>query len=385
MYVSRWAEEKIKKLFDIFPVVVLTGPRQVGKTTTAKMFSEEGAYVNFDDIYVLHSAKIDPKSIIPDSELVVIDEVQRFPEILLVIKEIVDKDANRKFLLTGSSSLLVMKGVSESLAGRAGYVTMYPFTIGEVMEKPPNLPDLLKGEVSDAEPPGFSFSDLLKKGLFPKPFFMDGGWNEWYRMYVTTYVEKEFRMLSNIVDLSSFASFMVMSFHSISSLFNESEIAKEIGVSQPTVHRYSSILTSLNISIKLPVFSKSSGGVKKRVKLYAIDPALVRYTLHLDLTEEWEGKLLENLVFNQLKVQIDIMNGQLFYYRSKNLEVDFLVKKGEILTLFEVKRSGTTLRTLKRLVETKKDLNATAAYIVTIEGKPRELSSGVWEIPFWMI
>ncbi|BER93028.1 ATP-binding protein [Atrimonas thermophila] len=386
MYVHRWVEERAKNLLEQFQVVVVVGARQVGKTTMIKNLFPDAYYLNFDDVYTLHLAREDPKAVIPDSEMVLIDEVQRLPDILLVVKEIVDSERNRHFVLTGSSALLLSKEISESLAGRAVYLKLYPFSIGEVVERGPTLSYLLKGEILGVKPPDFDLREVFARGLFPRAFFMEKNWREWYTTYVSTYMEKEFRTLQGVIDLSAFASFLVESFSTISSLLNETEIAKHIGISQATVYRYLSVMESLMVMEKITQYGSLRKSLRKRKKVYVIDSALVRHFLKIDPEREWFGKLLENFVYYQLKIQADLLGAQIFYLREKNFDLDFVVTLNKEVALFEVKASDKpSLSDIKKIASAKKELNANVAYIVCPLEKVIQLARGVYILPWYYI
>lgn len=137
IFKKRWIAEKLKEAVSFSPVTVLTGARQTGKSTllTHEQPFQSWRYVTMDDLDVMAIATKDPGAIIEDSEPLIIDEVQKAPTLLSAIKRVVDQDRSRKFILSGSSNLLLMKGVSETLAGRAIYFDLFPFTYGEYKQK----------------------------------------------------------------------------------------------------------------------------------------------------------------------------------------------------------------------------------------------------------
>jgi len=385
MYVKRWLEEKIKGYLKIFPVVVVIGPRQSGKTTMVKKVFKEAQYINFDDVYTLYTARKDPKSVIPYHDIVILDEVQRLPDILLAIKEIVDNEQGRRFVITGSSNLLMMSKISETLAGRAAYVKLRPFTLGEVMGFHPTLDELVNGKIPDRKM-DLDLFEVIKKGLFPRAFLMDEGWDEWYRMYMATYVEKDVRSLQNILDYTPFAAFVTSLMYNISEILNESEISRELGIPQNTISRYLSLLETLMIFERVPRYDSRGKGLKKRKKVYAVDTGLVCNVLRIEPEDPWKGKLFENLMYLQLVSQAEFFGYEIFYYRDNELEVDFLVKSDKGITLFEIKASENIgLIDIKKLINAFDRTKANYAYIVYMGKTIQRISNKIFIIPWFLL
>ncbi|RLA98676.1 MAG: ATP-binding protein [Deltaproteobacteria bacterium] len=355
IYRKRWLSSLLATAVKDHPEVVLTGARQVGKST---LLAYEGPFkdwhrVDLDDLDLLHQAERDPTSLWVGVDQVVIDEVQRAPGILHGIKREVDRDRSRKrFLLSGSANLLLMQRVSESLAGRAVYFVLLPMSLGEMKGRghPSWFFDLFKGKAPSFSAP-FPSEDPIKvmlRGFMPPLLFLEGleAWIKWWEGYVATYIERDLRQLSQIDSLSNFRAVMEHLSLRTGQVLNQTEVARDSGVSQPTVHRYTTLLEVSHLLYRLPAFYRSrSKRLIKSPKVYWLDPALPSFLMGLHEQEALfqareVGALFENLVFLHLQalVQLLVPRPRLYYWRTvTGREVDFVIEWGRRLVAVEVK------------------------------------------------
>lgn len=401
-YKKRLIGDKIKKAIDSFPIVVLTGARQVGKSTFLKKEFPDFKYLNLDEFTVLEQAKIDPYSLWIGAEKVIIDEVQKCPEILLAIKNTVDKTQRKiKFILSGSSNILLMKEISESLAGRAIYFEMFPMTYREItgniekinflrlwkddfieeetLEKINPIPFILKGFM----PPLLHINDLDSILL-------------WWEGYIKTYLERDLRDLSQIKNLVDFRKLMSVLALRTGNIINQTEIARDIGLSQPTVYRYLKLLEILNIIRRVPAYF--SGRIKRVIKspkIFFIDPALCAYLSEYHDEETIKnarelGNFFETMVFLHLQEYSELLNpkGKIYYFRSiSGKEVDFILEWRRKLLAFEVKLTeNPTIKDIKNLIDfIEENPDSIRGVLIYTGDSIKYLHSKVIAIPWWWL
>ncbi len=340
----------LRRALSFSPVTVLTGPRQVGKSTLLREESpfREWPYFSLDDPEVLALLRHRPREILFAEKRLILDEVQRAPELLLYVKQAVDGDRSRRFVLSGSANLLLMKGVAESLAGRAVYLELGPFSLSEFLKRPSGLLALLKKDLlPEAPKPPFSLEEILFKGLTPPVAFLSSPEEArlWWRGYVATYLERDLRDLSQVADLADFHRFLEVLASRIASLLNISEAARDAGLSQPTASRYLNLLETSGLVYRLrPYYTSLAKRLAKRPKLYFFDSglacALAGYTHPGEIPETFLGHLFENLVFQHLHAASVLLSGELYFFRKlggREREVDFILRCGRHLYAFEVK------------------------------------------------
>jgi hypothetical protein len=401
-YKKRLIGDKIKKAIDSFPVVVLTGARQVGKSTFLKEEFPDFKYLNLDEFTILEQAQIDPYSLWIGAEKVIIDEVQKCPEILLAIKNTVDITQRKiKFILSGSSNLLLMKEISESLAGRAIYFEMFPMTYREITGNIEKI-NFLKLWQDD-----FIEEETLEK-INPIPFILKGFMppllyiNDldsillWWEGYVKTYLERDLRDLSQIENLLDFRKLMSVLAPITGNIINQTEIARDIGLSQPTVYRYLKLLEILNIIRKVPAyFSSRIKRVIKSPKIFFIDPALCAYLSEYHDEETIKnarelGNFFETMVFLHLQVYSELLNpkGKLYYFRSiTGKEVDFILEWRRKLLAFEVKLTeNPTIKDIKNLIDfIEENPDSIRGVLIYTGDSVKYLHSKVIAIPWWWL
>lgn len=335
IYIPRRLESVIKEAAQYFSVISVTGPRQSGKSTMLKHLFPELPRYSMKDLHVRAFTEQDPVAFLNQhKEGMFIDEVQKVPVLLDYIQGIVDDDPSRRFVLTGSSNLELLQGLTESLPGRAGVYELLPMSMEETAE-----------QIADK-----NTNQLLYDGLYPAICARKNMAHLFYPAYVKTYLEKDVRDLLRIKDQMQFLKFMKLCAARIGSLFNASEVAMELGVDSKTVSHWLSVLqASYLVTLLPPYYENITKRVVKTPKLYFNDPGLACYLLDIEspkqlALDKMRGAVFENLVvmecikhrFNQGK------EGNVFFYRDSNgQEVDILVKEEGQLTAIEVKSSMT--------------------------------------------
>ncbi len=362
-YRKHWLSTSLKKALEIIEsgassVITLTGARQTGKTTLA--LNEEPFrnwhYINLDDLDTLALAKREPELLLETSQETIVDEIQRVPELLLTIKKIVDSKRG-KFLLTGSANLLLMKRVSETLAGRTLIFNSHPFALREWHLKPPGiLLELLQNpsprvfeNLPESLPLEKSIEKVMLEGSMPATLKLERNHEIWWESYVKTYLERDLRDISSISNLADFHRFMEILSHMNSQILKETSIVQDLGsVSQATVHRWINLLEASHIILKVRPYLKSKiSSIRKSPKVYFMDPALAFHLMGIPeerLTEKTWGALFENFVFLQITAVSSILNGKVYFWRTKShpdREVDFVVETRKATIAIEAKNKDT--------------------------------------------
>ncbi len=339
----------------VMPAVVVTGARQTGKSTLAeRLVPGTRRYATLDDLDVLDAARRDPEVLVGGENPVTLDEVQREPEILRAVKRAIDRDRTPgRFLLTGSANLLLMRQVSESLAGRASYLTLWPMTrreqrgLGrcgrweELLTTPDaGWRDLLGDEQETAE----DWQMLARRGGFPTPALQLTKASDrriWFDGYVRTYLERDLQDLASISALPDFRRLMRAACLRMGQLVNQTELGRDVALPQPTVHRWLNLLETSYLLVRLPAYAVNrSKRLIKAPKIYWGDTGVA---MQLAETEEPGGAHLENLVLHDLLAWRDarIERAELGYWRtSVGEEVDFVIAAADKLLPIEVKSTA---------------------------------------------
>lgn len=348
----RLITEGVNERLKVMPALVITGARQAGKSTLVEQLVEgDRKFYTLDDLDTLDAARRDPEALVGGDRPVTLDEVQREPGILQTVKREIDRDRRAgQFLITGSANLLLMGRVSESLAGRASYLTLWPMTRKEqqgegrcgfweelLANDEKNWIDILSGNNSKRE----DWRKLAVRGGFPTPAVhlkTDRERSIWFDGYVRTYLERDLQALSSIENLPDFRRLMRLSCHRLGGIVNQAGIGRDAGLTQPTVHRYLNLLETSYMLIRVPAYSVNrTKRLVKAPKLYWSDTGLA---LHLSEHQEPGGEHLENLVLNDLIAWRDgrLDRAEIFYWRTQTgNEVDFVIEsRGRVLPI-EVK------------------------------------------------
>jgi len=351
----RLAERALAARLRVMPAVVVTGARQTGKSTLSQELSPgRRIYHSLDDLDVQDLARRDPAALLEGTQPVTLDEIQREPELLAAIKRSIDRKRTAgRFLLTGSANLAMLRGVSESLAGRASYLTLWPMTRREqrgegrcglwdelLAAKDADWRDLLSGDSAKPE----DWRPLSRRGGFPTPALeleSDADRSIWFDGYVRTYLERDLQAISTITALPDFRRLMRAACLRVGQLLNQTELGRDVAMAQPTVHRYLNLLETSYLLVRLPAYAVNrTKRLIKSPKLYWGDTGLGLYQAGSPAPE---GAHLENLVLNDLLAWRDARSAaaEVTYWRTATgEEVDFVIETDDGLLPVEVKSSA---------------------------------------------
>lgn len=333
-YIERDISKSIMESIDYYPVVTITGPRQSGKSTLARHLFADYFYCNMENPDERSRALNDPRNFLNRSTGMIIDEVQRTPELLSYIQGIVDENPEKKFILTGSAQFSLLKSVSQSLAGRTSVFELLPLSFHEV----------------ETQMESIGIDDILWKGAYPAIWSGSKLASSFYRNYTMTYIERDVREIVAVKNLDRFHAFLRLCASRAGSLFVASELSNELGISNLTVQTWLGILQASYIVYLLPPFFEN---IRKRLtrtpKLYFIDTGLLCHLLEIENASQlsfdrMKGHIFENFVITEtLKQRFNnAKSSNLFFYRdSHGNEVDLLFKKGNAFRAVEIKSSST--------------------------------------------
>ena len=350
----RLVDDALAARLRVMPAVVLTGARQTGKSTLVeKLVPGERRYRSLDDFDVRDAARRDPEALLGGDDPLTLDEVQREPGLLPAVKRAIDRGRRPgRFLLTGSANLLLMRQVSESLAGRASYLTLWPMTrreqLGlaragrwdELLATPEAQWRDLLAAGDDAEE---DWQALALRGGFPTPALeltTPADRAIWFDGYVRTYLERDLQDLASISALPDFRRLMQAACLRLGQLLNQTELGRDVGLPQPTVHRWLNLLETSYLLVRLPAYAVNR--TKRLVKSPRVFWGDTGAALHLGATAP-AGAHLENLVLHDLIAWRDarVDRVELAYWRTTiGEEVDFVIEAGGKLLPIEVKATA---------------------------------------------
>jgi predicted AAA+ superfamily ATPase len=400
-YRSRWIAERIRQAVSFSPVVVLTGARQTGKSTLLRYeppFSD-WRLLNMDDMDILSMSQNRPEELLAVSENLIIDEVQRSPDLLLSVKAAVDENRERRFILSGSANLLLMKAVSESLAGRALYFDLLPFSCGE--EKERSFPDWII-KLPENDPPSFTASASLSpstlfRGSLPPVTFLStqAHIRDWWQGYIRTYLERDLRDISQVTNLPDFRKAMGLLAVRNGQILKQSELARDSGLSQATAGRYINLMEVSGLVFKLKPYSKNiSKRLIKSPKLYFADTGLACALAGIkdskQISTALEAALFESYIFLNLLAISSVAGGELYYFRTqggKEKEVDFILEvEGKIIAI-EVKSSTkVSFRDAENVLFLKDLLPNWGAGLIVYRGtEVLSLGKNIYAVPWYLI
>jgi len=372
------------------PAVFLEGPRQAGKSTLAMEVSEELglSYFTLDDMDLLAAAKADPKGFLAQlGSRAVIDEVQRAPELLLVLKAEIDRDRRSgRYLLTGSANVLTLPRVSEALVGRMAVLTLWPLSQGEIEGQEERFlalafagkPSLRWPKVNDWQ------ARILRGGFPPAVLLPEAARTEWFAGYVRTILERDVRDLAGLQEVYVLRELFALLADRTAGLLNVSELARTLGRPRSTVDKYLRLLERLFLVFRLPAWAKgATRRLTRSPKVYLVDTGLAAF---LAGRVSW-GPLFESFVVTEVVKQAsrhpDLY--RLYHYRTASgAEVDLVVEGPEGIVGIEVK-AGETLnpRDFKGLLRLKEDAGGrfVAGYLLYPGERALSFGEGLWSLP----
>ncbi|MCL2661974.1 MAG: ATP-binding protein [Oscillospiraceae bacterium] len=420
MYYERKLEQTLRSISDTFPVLVLTGPRQVGKTTLQRHIAESGRkYVALDNPTDRALAKSEPELFLQRySPPVIIDEVQYAPELFDYIKVHADKHKNcGDFWLTGSQTFHMMKNVTESLAGRAGVVRMLGLSNSEIDKtgfeafevEPQKLIHRLDKATCLTLPEVY---ERIFKGSFPRLYEnpkIDR--KQFYESYLETYISRDIKDLAQVANEIAFLTFMNVVAARTATNVNYETLANETGISAPTAKQWLSILVSSGLVALIPIFA--SNALKRTIKaprMYFLDTGLCAYLTRMNSPDFLEGSAMDGVFFETWVVseiyKSYLHNGKrppLYFYRDQNKkEIDLIIHENNIVNPIEIKKGAAPKTAVKNFSALKpitenpieEDIFAGTAHLKTEIGTGAVvcLTSNVlpidkknWLIPAWII
>ena len=334
--IQREIKDKLLQLSKKFPVVSLTGPRQSGKTTLLKESFPEYLYTSLEEPDTRILAESDPRRFLASGPKMIIDEVQRNPELFSYIQTISDQTGKvGQFIISGSQSFLLNERISQSLAGRVAILHLMPFSYSE-----------LAAHGRKAE----SFEELMYNGFYPRLYDKEIEAQDFYPNYIQTYIERDVRLLQNVQNLNLFIRFMKLCAGRTGQLLNLTSIANDAGVSVNTAKSWISVLeTSFVIYLLQPHFRNFNKRLVKMPKLYFYDTGLASSLLGITSVNQISthflfGALFENLVISELlkrRFHQGMRSNMYFWRDHKGTEIDVIIDHGDSLIPIEIKSSRT--------------------------------------------
>ena len=383
--IARDVEPRLKSLAKQFPAIVLTGPRQSGKSTLCQKVFASRPYTTLESPDVRAFALEDPRGFLKQfPNGAILDEIQNAPQITSYLQEIIDKDpVPGRWVLTGSHNLSVMDSTSQSLAGRSAVMHLLPLSRSEVVsfEKHPK-----------------TLNETLLTGGYPRILDQQLRPADWLSAYVATYLERDVRAISNIGDLVAFQRFVQLCAGRVSQLLNFSSLASDSAVSQPTAKAWSSILEASFIAFRLPSYH---GNISKRLikmpKLHFYDTGLACWLLGIREVGQLDVHPLRGAIFESWVVSEIIKqrfnrgesNGVHFFRDKAGLESDVLVQGRKAMKLVEVK-AGQTISSdwasnNQKIIGLFAKTKQAAASVVVYGGAEKQERNGVTYLPWHAI
>lgn len=335
--VPRAAESSLHRLSKGFPILCISGPRQSGKSTLARMAFPEKPYLSLEDPDITRLAKQDPRGLLDGyKDGLILDEAQYVPEIFAYLKTAVDRDpVPGRFVVTGSQQFSLLAGITESLAGRAAFVRLFPFCVTELV-------------VAGMKPKG-AF-DAIVRGFYPPLYDRNVSPFDWHTNYIASYVERDVRSIVNVKDLGQFQIFVKMCAARVGQILNLSALALDCGLSHNTARAWLSVLETSGIVYLLQPYHRNFGKrLVKSPKLYFVDTGLAARLLGIKDAEQLfvhpnRGNLFECFVISELlKTRLNQgLEPNIFFWRDNiGTEVNVVFDDGPVVRAIEIK-SGKT-------------------------------------------
>ena len=337
MLLTRTAEKELRTLAGQFKAVAVVGPRQSGKTTLVRMAFPDKAYVSLENPDTRRFAIEDPRGFIagyPDGAI--LDEIQRTPDIFSYLQQVLDENKGKgRFIITGSNNFLLQENISQSLAGRVGYLYLLPLSINELPKHK------------------LSVNEQIHKGFYPAIYEQEGQTEvgKYYLNYIRTYIERDVRLIRNVTDLYTFERFLRLCAGRTGQLLNMNSLAVETGVDNKTIGAWLSVLEASFVVFRLQPYHKNyNKRIVKMPKLYFYDTGVASALLGIENPDQlalhpFRGGLFENMIivdFLKSRYNKGKPNNLYFWRDSLGTEIDLLVEKANSLLPIEIK-SGQTI------------------------------------------
>jgi len=356
--IPRHLTPALRRAAEQYPVVTVTGPRQSGKTTLVRAVFPGHRYTSLEAPDVRARAVADPRGFLGRGDPVILDEIQRAPELLSYVQGLVDGDARPgRFIVTGSQNILLMRSVSQTLAGRTALLTLLPFSLAELHGWPAPDPGTLDRRCTTPEPPAatrLAEADLwptLLTGFYPPVHDRGLAPRDWLADYFRTYVERDLREVAQVLDLRAFETFVRLAAARTATELNLSGLAADAGVTHQTARRWLTALEIGYVATTLPPHHANyRKRLRKRPRLHFLDSGLVCYLLGIQDARTLERHPLRGAIFESFVVA-ELVKARAARRRDPNLyfwrdatghEIDILIDAGCRLIPVEVK-SGRTV------------------------------------------
>ena len=375
--ILRIAQAELINLSQQYKAIAVIGPKQSGKTTLVKLVFPDKPYVNLENPDLRNFASEDPRAFLDQfSKGAILDEVQRTPELFSYLQQVLDEnDQTAQFILTGSNNFLLQQSITQSLAGRVGYLNLLPFSLSEVENLAPT-----------------KIHELLFKGFYPplydKPFEIQ----KWLSNYISTYIERDVRQLRSIENLVVFEKFLKLCAGRVGQLLNKNTLAMETGVDSKTIESWIGVLEASFIIFRLQPHHKNfNKRVVKMPKLYFYDVGLASALLGVQKAKQLEfhpfkGNLFENMVVVELlkqRLNKGKLNNLYFWRNSKGNEIDIIIDNFDELIPIEIKSGETITKDYFKGLDYWNNLTGlTGGRIIYGGSQYQKRSHGVEVIPF---
>ena len=401
IYKQRTLEKQIKALSNQFKVILITGARQVGKSTLLKHCDKNRAYVTLDDYKVREMAINEPELFLQRYKApIIIDEIQYAPNLLSYIKIAIDNSETKgQYWLTGSQQFHMMRNVTESLAGRAAILELKGFSLKEIAEEEqipfvPTMDFIEHMRKSSKSQDLMSIYELIWKGAYPDINVYNTNWETFYSSYLQTYIERDIKDLNAVKNEMDFLKFLRILASRTGQMLNYTDVANEIGIAVNTVKSWVSILVSSNIVYLLqPYFSNLNKRIVKTPKIYFLDTGLCSYLTNWETSKNLESGAMSGAMFETFVVAEIIKSyvhnaktPNIYYYRDKDRkEIDIIIEKNGKLYPIEIKKSANPDKSMLKHFSVIPEEKRGAGAVICLCKEDFPITENVSAIPVWYV